>query len=506
MLRKAGQTDNLNGMKNLLTCLFVGLACVQGARAEAGAWRPDVTWRGFNLLGMFQNHGQKPGFEEEDFRLISGLGFNFVRLPMDYRFWIKDKDWEQIDEAKLAPVDEAVAFGKKHGLHVQLCFHRAPGYTVAKPPEPRNLFEDEEALRVCCTHWRFFARRYKGIPNAELSFNLFNEPGEVSEEAYHKVAAALVAAIRAEDPSRFIVADGIRWGGKPAQALFPLGIGQATRGYAPMSISHYMASWVGTPTDDPVWPPPQAVSPLYGPGKAPLNVPLVIENPPAGRLALHPGMVSGKVRFRVEADGATLAEHELEPKAGEGWTNVVYKSEWKITQGKCLMSYPCEVPEGVRRLTVSIPAGDWAQVSKLAFSAKDGRSAVMPFEQNWGKTNGVFRFAGFGTSPAFRSEAGALDGPGYLKRTMADAWQPAFDAGVFVMVGEFGAFNHTPHDITLAWLEDNLKLWKQHGLGWALWNFKGSFGVLNSGRKDVAYEEFHGHKLDRKMLDLLLKY
>jgi len=34
-------------------------------------------------------------------------------------------------------------------------------------------------------------------------------------------------------------------------------------------------------------------------------------------------------------------------------------------------------------------------------------------------------------------------------------------------------------------------------------SFRGSFGVLDSGRKDVAYEDFRGHKLDREMLDLL---
>lgn len=468
--------------------------------------RPEVKWRGFNLLGMFQNHGQTAQFEEEDFQLISGLGFNFVRIPMDYRFWIKDKNWELIDEAKLAPVDQVVAFGKKYNLHVQLCFHRAPGYTVAKPPEARDLFSDEEALRVCCKHWAFFARRYKGIPSRELSFNLFNEPGNVSEEAYEKVATALVAAIRKEDPSRFIVADGIRWGGKPAQALFKLGIGQAMRGYAPMSISHYMASWVGTPSDDPVWPPPQAVSPLYGPGKAPLNVPLVIERVSAGTLVLLPGMVSGKVRFRVEADGAVVLERTLEPGQGAEWTNVVYKSEWGISQGRCLSELRADLPQGARRLSVGIASGDWAQLSKLTLTGKDG-TAWMGFDQTWGKTNGVFRFAGFGVRAGFQPVAGGeMDGTAYLQKTLIDAWQPAFDAGVFAMVGEFGAFNRTPHPIVLAWMEDNLSLWKAHGLGWAMWNFRGPFGVLDSGRKDVQYEDYHGHKLDRKMLDLLLKY
>jgi len=33
--------------------------------------------------------------------------------------------------------------------------------------------------------------------------------------------------------------------------------------------------------------------------------------------------------------------------------------------------------------------------------------------------------------------------------------------------------------------------------------FIGDFGVLDSGRTDVAYEDWYGHKLDKKFLDLL---
>jgi endoglucanase len=46
-------------------------------------------------------------------------------------------------------------------------------------------------------------------------------------------------------------------------------------------------------------------------------------------------------------------------------------------------------------------------------------------------------------------------------------------------------------------------LWHEAGWGWAVWNFRGDFGVMDSGRADVAYEDFQGHKLDRKMLELL---
>ena len=51
-----------------------------------------------------------------------------------------------------------------------------------------------------------------------------------------------------------------------------------------------------------------------------------------------------------------------------------------------------------------------------------------------------------------------------------------------VHVGEWGAFNHTPHKVVLAWMQDCLALWKEAGWGWALWNLHGGFGVLDSQR------------------------
>lgn len=82
-------------------------------------------------------------------------------------------------------------------------------------------------------------------------------------------------------------------------------------------------------------------------------------------------------------------------------------------------------------------------------------------------------------------------------------WQQLEAMGVGVHVGEFGAYRSTPHDVTLRWMRDVLACWREAGWGWALWNFRGAFGVLDSGRSDVTYESFRGHKLDRAMLETL---
>lgn len=78
--------------------------------------------------------------------------------------------------------------------------------------------------------------------------------------------------------------------------------------------------------------------------------------------------------------------------------------------------------------------------------------------------------------------------------------------GIGVHCGECGCFHKTPHAVFLAWFRDVLAILTEHNIGYALWNFRGSFGLLDSGRSDVAYEEFHGHKLDRKLLQLLQEF
>lgn len=100
-------------------------------------------------------------------------------------------------------------------------------------------------------------------------------------------------------------------------------------------------------------------------------------------------------------------------------------------------------------------------------------------------------------------KAGRMEDRQWLWDTMIEPWKQLEAQGVGVMVGEWGAYSQTPHDVTLRWMRDCLTNWKTAGWGWALWNFRGSFGILDSGRKDVAYEDYKGHQLDRKMLELL---
>ena len=85
-------------------------------------------------------------------------------------------------------------------------------------------------------------------------------------------------------------------------------------------------------------------------------------------------------------------------------------------------------------------------------------------------------------------------------------WIELAKKGVGVHCGECGCWKKTPHQVFLAWFTDVLDILTGNGIGYALWNFRGDFGILDSGRTDIEYEDWHGRKLDRKLLAVLQKY
>ena len=104
---------------------------------------------------------------------------------------------------------------------------------------------------------------------------------------------------------------------------------------------------------------------------------------------------------------------------------------------------------------------------------------------------------------------GVIAGKSYGRETLQEFYKPWIELagkGVGVHCGEGGCYNKTPHPVFLAWFEDILDILTKNGIGYALWNFRGDFGMLDSGRSDVDYTDWHGHKLDSKLLDLLKKY
>jgi endoglucanase len=82
-------------------------------------------------------------------------------------------------------------------------------------------------------------------------------------------------------------------------------------------------------------------------------------------------------------------------------------------------------------------------------------------------------------------------------------WGAINAAGVPIHFGEMGCYKHTPAEVVLAWFNDTLDVIGELKSGWALWNFRGPFGVVDTARAATKFEDWHGHHLDRPLLTLL---
>jgi aryl-phospho-beta-D-glucosidase BglC (GH1 family) len=110
--------------RSVVKTLALGAAATAAVRSEPLPENALPRWRGFNLLYLFQARVRKEGpveVPEDDFQMIADLGFDFVRIPMDYWFWI-DQAWRKtgrpgagdvlkIDEGGLTTVDRIVELG-----------------------------------------------------------------------------------------------------------------------------------------------------------------------------------------------------------------------------------------------------------------------------------------------------------------------------------------------------------------------------------------------------------
>ncbi len=377
--------------------------------AEERSARPspvkNPAWFGFNLLEYFSTDADwmkyfpyhaDGMFREDDFRWMRDWGFNFVRLPMDYRFWTDVNDLMTIREKDVEPIDRVIRLGEKYGIHVNICLHRAPGECILDgmnealtgihiTQEKTSVYENAHALDAFVHQWTYFAQRYRRIPSERLSFNLVNEPKyrfSAAEEAqfkthnpddsfsramfdrhrlqYARVARAAINAIRAIDPQRTIVSDGYAVANSPVPELFDTGVMQACHTYIPAPLTHYHTEWAPayfTPdTPFPTWPLKDREGRVY--------------------------------------DRAALA-------------------------------------------TIFAP---WADLPRK---------------------------------------------------------------GIPIHFPEMGANKHTPPNVVLPWFDDTLSVLKDLHTGWALWNLRGPFGIVDTDRPGTKFEDWHGHQLDRPLLTLL---
>src|ERR1051326_5666783 len=129
-----------------LLALFFVLAGTMMA-AEAGkADAPAFTFkRGVNISHwLSQNFGERtygaPWFGEDDIAWIAAQGFDHIRLPVDVRLCLAADG--SLDDAKLKPIRDAIAWTKKRGLGVVLDAHFLPGADFNSVGGDKRVYTD----------------------------------------------------------------------------------------------------------------------------------------------------------------------------------------------------------------------------------------------------------------------------------------------------------------------------------------------------------------------------
>jgi hypothetical protein len=327
-----------------------------------------MKYYGFNFQWMCSwspNQSPEPA-DEKALDFLAEFGFNFVRIPVDYRFWTRSSDYFHHDESVFEFIDTYLEACKSRGIHMSLNLHRAPGYcTNRNDLESLNLWIHETAQNSFVYLWETFAQRYKNVPSQFLSFDLINEPpspGEhgMTRQNHAALIRRTVAAIRAIDPAREIIIDGLGGGYQAMPELVDLGVIHSGRGYHPMPISHHKAGWWSGHIDAP--------EPKY------------------------PGL----------------------KWQGRKWDRSMLRDSYK-------------------------------------------------------------------------------------------SWRDVERRGARIHIGEFGCFKHTPNDVAICWLADLLSIFKEFGWGYALWHFRGAFGIIDHGRPGSIFESLAGYPVDRALLDLMLE-
>lgn len=159
----------------------------------------------------------------EDFARLQKQGFNCVRLPINYKNIVAASPAGAItlDEAGLAPIDHAVAWGAEYGIYVFLDLHAAPGgqnpvSTVSDVPSDdtvARLWQGPGApanQKMTVALWRALAARYAKATSVG-GYDLLNEPAlpsGVPKDNLVNFYRSTVAAIREVDPSHMIILEG----------------------------------------------------------------------------------------------------------------------------------------------------------------------------------------------------------------------------------------------------------------------------------------------------------
>ena len=150
----------------------------------------------------------------EDIHLLHQAGFNSIRVPFHYKYFLAD------DGEGFRLLDRLVSWARAEDMYLILDMHAAPGGQTGTNIDDSNgypwLFNDPESQQQFLDVWQRVARHYAREP-VILGYDLLNEPiphfstlqplNPLLEPLYKRA----VAVIRHQDPNHILILGGAQW-------------------------------------------------------------------------------------------------------------------------------------------------------------------------------------------------------------------------------------------------------------------------------------------------------
>ncbi len=191
---------------------------------------------------------------EKDIADIAALGFDHVRIPVDYVLFENEDGTPREDGFHY--LGQCRQWCDGHGLNMLIDLHECYGYSFdpLKDVDRERFFYDADLQKRFLKLWARIAERFADYPG-QVAFEPLNEvvlPGVA--DAWNRVAADYIRLMRTIAPGSWLVVGGVRYSSVTSVPLLDIPLdGRIVYNfhcYEPMLFTHQGAYWVeGMPLD-----------------------------------------------------------------------------------------------------------------------------------------------------------------------------------------------------------------------------------------------------------------
>lgn len=175
----------------------------------------------------------------EHFRMAKASGLDHVRLPVRFSAHADEKPPYELESAILDRVEWAIEQAQENGLSLIIDLHHY-----------QELMKDpaRHADRLVAL-WQQLGAHFKDAP-ASVAFELINEPcDKLTPEFLNPLTARALAAVRATNPTRIVIADSYFWASADQLKNLVLPVDAnlvaSFHMYQPILFTHQGMPWMG---------------------------------------------------------------------------------------------------------------------------------------------------------------------------------------------------------------------------------------------------------------------